>query len=384
MNQRLFLLILLMVMIPGFGYSQDWLEFSGYGSEFPIYQRLNETLARLSRSKQDQFANVGRIRLRPRATLWSGAFFSLEYEIISAYIESPVNIFTSGDKSRRQIVDLTWNPISTPNHSLVHFVDRLFVRQSLGAIEITLGRQRISWGSGRFWNPTDLFNPLNPTVFSKIEKDGIDGLLVKLFLGSFSDLSVVYNPEDNLKNGNVGARIRSNISEFDLSVVGGRFDDRMIVGGDFAGNFFDAGIRGEILVASSRNRDRPEFLKYVFGLDHQFTPDVYALFEFHFNGEGKSETQQYEMSRLLAGEVLNVGRQYLLLQSIILVHPLVSLSVVSLSNIGDRSGMLGGSVTYAWTNECTVGMGGQLFYGNDLTEYWYYPKTLYVRADLFF
>lgn len=284
---RRFLLLPFLVVVPcGIGYSQNWLAFSGYGTEFPIYQQLNESLARLTKYKRDQFANVSRIRLRPRADLWSGAFLSLEYEINSTYVESPINLYTASNRSRRQLVDLTWNPISTPNHTLFHFIDRLFVRQNLGAFEITLGRQRISWGSGRFWNPTDVFNPLNPTVFSKIEKDGIDGLLVKIFLGSFSDLSLVYNSEEELGKGNIGARIRTNISEFDLSAVGGVFDERIIVGGDFAGNFFEAGIRGEILFSTSRAEPGSSFVKYVIGMDHQFTPDVYGLVEFHFNGEG--------------------------------------------------------------------------------------------------
>jgi len=384
MIPRFLLAFVLHAALAGAGYSQEWFEFSGYAMDFPVYQQLNNDLARLANTNRDQFANVGRVRLRPRAELWTGGFLSIEYEINSVYFETPVNLHTTSEKSRRQLIDLTWNPVSAPNHSLVHFVDRLFIRQSLGILEMTLGRQRVSWGTGRFWNPTDLFNPIGPTVFSKIEKDGIDGLLVKCFLGSLSDLSFVYNPEETLGKGNLGARIRTNVAEFDVSVVGGKFDERMVVGGDFAGNFFDAGIRGEFLISSSNDHPEWNFTKYVFGLDHQFTSDLYGLVEFHFNGAGKSETSRYELNRLLNGEIISLGRSYILFQSMVLVHPLVSLSVISLSNVRDQSGMVGGTVSYAWSNEFTVALGGQLFYGDNLSEFWYHPKTLYLRADIYF
>ena len=50
---------------------------------------------------------------------------------------------------------------------------------------------------------------------------------------------------EKLNNSNGGFRFRTNYSEYDLSLIGGYFDKRIVIGGDFAGNLFEAGVRGE-------------------------------------------------------------------------------------------------------------------------------------------
>ena len=358
--------------------------FSGYIVDFPAYQQSKDLVARFFGVERDQFVNVTRLRLRPALSLWRDAQLSVEYEISALYHSTPVLFQVQSEENSRQIADWTWKPIDEKRFTALHYVDRLHFKQGFGFGDLTIGRQRIAWGTGRVWNPTDLFNPINPASFAKIEKDGVDAALVKFHLGSFTDLSLVVNPQRGWNTSNAGFRFRTNVSEFDLSVVGGRFDKRVIVGGDFAGNLFDAGVRGEGILSAVPDNLDSNYVKLILGVDYQFTSRLYGLVEYHFNGEGAKNKFQYDLFRLARGEIINVGRNYLTAQASYLVHPLLNTTVSWTRNLDDRSQFVALVATYSAADEISLTLGGQLFLGDDFTEYWYYPNAVYIKADVFF
>jgi hypothetical protein len=364
--------------------AQGNLQWSGYVVNLPMYEHVNQTLATLGSTDQRQWFDLTRVRLRPMLNLPMGSFVSLEYEISALYHGSPLQFPESGGLRNRQVVDLTWQPVNTSRLSVLHFVDRLFLRSISNWTDITLGRQRISWGTGRVWNPTDLFNPLNPTVFSKIEKDGVDAATLKVFLGAFSDATIVANPENHFRQANYGFRARTNVEEFDLSLMGGRFDDRLVLGGDFAGNLFEAGIRGEGIISASRHDLKSSFVKFILGADNQFTPELYALVEYLFNGQGTSDRSRYAIREVFGGTLLNVGRHYLAVSANYLLDPLLTATVSSTTSLTDGSGYMYALLSYSWTEALTVAVGGEYFHGDAFDEYWYYPDAVFLRGDVFF
>jgi hypothetical protein len=132
--------------------------------------------------------------------------------------------------TRRQLFDLTWEIASGDHYVLMHTIDRIYLRYGFAAGEAVAGRQRIDWGTGRIWNPTDLFHPINPADFSRIEKTGTDALSFKIYLGQFDDVNLVIQPQDRLDDTNAGLRLRTHAGEYDLAVVGGYFDRRRLRG----------------------------------------------------------------------------------------------------------------------------------------------------------
>jgi hypothetical protein len=289
----------------------------------------------------------------------------------------------AGRLAEGQVVDLTWNPVNRQKLTVLHTIDRLYLRQWFGLGDLTLGRQRIAWGTGRIWNPTDLFNPLNPVTFAKIEKDGVDAAVLKMHLASLTDFTIVVNPENDWRATNIGVRFRTNVAEFDLSSMLGEFRKRVILGGDFAGNFFDAGLRGEGIYVFPRD-NRQAFIRFILGADYQFNPDLYGLVEYQYNGEGAETRAAYDLIALAEGRIQNVARNYAVVQGSYLLHPLVTASLSYTRNVDDASGFAGIVVSYAATSEFAVALGAQIFVGEELTEYWYYPATVYLKADVFF
>ena len=173
--------------------------FSGYVVNLPIYQQSNENLSNLFGFKKDMIFDLTRVRLRPVLDLWENARINAEYEISALYFNSTGNfLIVPNEKTNRQLFNLTWNPVDEKNYSVVHFIDRLSFKQSFTNGSVEIGRQRISWGTGRVWNPTDLFNPINPAAYYKIEKDGADAVSFKYAFGNFTDLNLVFNPLEKI------------------------------------------------------------------------------------------------------------------------------------------------------------------------------------------
>jgi hypothetical protein len=370
---------ILAVLLVGFEsvWSQYEASVSGYVMEIPAYQGARWPIA-------EQFLNLARLRVRPRVALWSNAGLTLEYELSSLYHSTPAPVGAAQEESNRQIVPLRWSVIDESRHNLIHYIDRLHFDQTFGDWDLVVGRQRIAWGTGRVWNPTDLFNPLNPTNYGKIEKDGVDAAVVRFHPGSFTGISVVLNPQHDWETMNAGLRYRTNFSEFDVSVMGGVFDDRVVLGGDFAGNFLNAGVRGEGIVSAASDQLDSGFTKLILGIDYQFTSKLYGLLEYHFNGEGTTVVDRYDITRLAKGLIVNVGKNYWTAQVSYLVHPLVNTLFSYTRNLDDKSLFLGIGISYSAADEAGVTIGGQLFSGETMSEYGRYPNSLYVKAEFFF
>jgi hypothetical protein len=212
----------------------------------------------------------------------------------------------------------------------------------------------------------------------------VDAATVKIHLGDFTDLSLVANPQRGWKKSNAGFRFRTNFSEFDVSMMGGTFDDRGVLGADFAGNLLNAGIRGEGIVSARIGQPDSSYVKLAMGIDYQFTPEIYALLEYHLNGMGAIEKSRYDLRRLATGEIINVGRNYVALQASIVVHPLISTIVSFTQNLDDQSKFCAFAVSYSASNDVSLSLGGQMFVGEEYSEYWWYPNSLYLKAEYFF
>ncbi|MGD8779974.1 MAG: hypothetical protein PVH88_13550 [Ignavibacteria bacterium] len=360
-------------------------DFSGYVNNFSIYQKYNKTLSGQFKIDDSQFLNLSRARLRPVVYLTDNLRINIEYEILSLYNSSSGDLFqTVPQKSSRQLFDWTWTPVNEANFSISHFIDRLYLKYAFKNGNVTIGRQRVSWGTGRIWNPTDLFNPINPATFFKIEKDGADIIAFKYFLGNFTDLHLVFNPDEKIGSSNFGGRFRSNIGEYDFSFMGGSFDERIVTGADFAGNLFGAGIRGEGIFSADDDNFDDNFIKYILGIDAQVSRKLYLMLEYQFNGEGKTNKVDYELNRLFSGEIINLSKSYLHFNSSYQYHPLLTITFSSNTNLNDGSGYLSLVGDYSAAENFYINLGSQFFYGSELSEYWYYSTSIYLQGEYYF
>lgn len=360
------------------------LDFSGYVMELPAYEQLQPALAQLSNISTSQAADLLRLRLRPTLRFGDNTKVGLEYEIDGLYYTENTLLNYESSTPLRQAVSLHWQPVSQKHLTISHYVDRLYLDQDFSFGKLIIGRQRISWGTGRVWNPTDIFNPINPANFGKIEKDGSDAASMKFDLGQLTDLQFVYNAEYHFKYSDYAARFHTNILEYDFSLVSGFVDKRLVNGGDFAGDIGGAGIRGEALVSSDVLNHTGYFVKWILGTDYQFTDKLYGLIEYYHNGQGSLDKTDYDLTGLYEGRILNLAKDYLDVTGTYQLHPLVSIALSANSNFNDGSGFLSGTITYSASDNTSLALGTLYTYGETKSEYWYYPQAYYLKVEAFF
>jgi hypothetical protein len=162
---KIFCFILTTSILCSISFSQAKIDFDGYVVNVPAYLRLNDLQASFQNVDQNYWIDVTRLRLRPTINLSETGYIALEYEAATTYQSGILKLLAPSSGNRRQLFDLSCDILKNDRWNVLQSIDRLYYRQQVVAFDISIGRQRIAWGSGRIWNPTDLFNPLNPTTF---------------------------------------------------------------------------------------------------------------------------------------------------------------------------------------------------------------------------
>jgi len=369
-------------------YSQYDFNCSGYIFTIPTYQNLGDSPNYFFPAKQinrNQYSIFTKIRLRPVFELWDDARLeaATETRINIAQLTNP--FVTTNSIYSRQAIDMTWNLYENGDFKVDEYIDRLFFKQTFGDFELTLGRQRINWGVGRVWQPTDRFHPINPANYVKIEKTGADALSFKYFFGLLTDAEIVVNFKENIKNYNYGLRVRTNFSPFTTSLILGYFDNEPNAGFDLSGNIAGAGIRTEGIYAYNKEHPDSSYMRFIIGIDNQFNSKIYALIEFQYNGEGTTCKYRYDFMKIITGKMMNTGVYYLAETLNYQIHPLLILSINLMQNINDGSGYISPFVMWSALENLSINAGGMFAYSNIRSEFWYYPKTsVYLTAQFFF
>jgi hypothetical protein len=251
-----------------------------------------------------------------------------------------------------------------------------------GDTDVRFGRQRITWGTGRFWSPLDLLNPYSPTQLEREERVGVDALLVEQKLGPLSRVSAVYAPSHDSGNASTAVRGHANYSGVDLSAVGGKFRRDHVYGIDLAGQVGTAGVCGELMHA------RPEtgsaYERAVVGADYAFANTLTLSAELYYNGAGASEKRDYDFSALFAGRIQNVGRRYVGVYAGYELTPLLKSNNYLVSNLGDSSWYFSPSLVYSIRTNVDLAGGVQFFRGAGDSEYGRFNDLYYVQAQWFF
>lgn len=176
---------------------------------------------------------------------------------------------------------------SRGRHQWLHRLYRGWLGFDTGRLAVSMGRQRIAWGSGRLWNPTDRFNPIDPTAVEPDEKTGVDSVMGEYRYSGFGAVQLVAAPgrAGRHVSRKLAARWRDTFGETDLSMLVGRFGDQIALGVDATTNLWDGGLRGELMHARSRGA---AYTQLAAGYDYTLTNEVfpeglYLLAEYFFN-----------------------------------------------------------------------------------------------------
>ncbi len=327
--------------------------------------------------------DLNRLRLeaRGRPADWFG--FEVQYDnevLLGNYLDTAQ--FAQLKTARPATYwDMQSNYVDNKSLLMRHRIHRGFVSLNTAAADAFLGRQRIAWGSGRMWNPTDLFNPYNPAQLERDERTGVDAVLLEKNFSALSRLSLAYAPQNNAPSSRA-VRYRTNFAKTDLALMVGEFRDARVVGVEFAGRIGDAGVYGE--AARTRQVAAGAFIRSVLGAEYAFENTLTIGAEYYWNGEGTTQRSGYDFMRMYAGQIQNVAKHYTGAHLRYDVTPLLRSENYLILNHDDASRFFAPSLVYSLASNWDAATGVQLFSGEADSEYGRFHNVYYMYLQRFF
>jgi len=263
------------------------------------------------------------------------------------------------------------------------YVDRLYLKFPVLSLDVILGKQRIAWGSGVIFRPTDNFNRPNPLSLSG-RKEGVNALLAKLFVGDLSALDFAISPGDvlqsdddeikpeYLKYSKFASRFTFNKFNTDVA-LSYQYDgaaQNHIYGLDMKGDAV-LGYHLETVFVNSRDESVENMESYwrsVLGLDYSFQGKWFLLGEYLFNGSGKAEESELEESSFSLLEGFEY-KHYLYYQVSYQYDILLRANAFILWNMVDKSLILSPGISYSLFQNTNLDVTCQIFLGDDTDEY---------------
>lgn len=285
---------------------------------------------------------------------------------------------------------------------------------------LTVGRQRISWGTALFWNPTDVFNPTSPLQIEPDEKVGVDAINLEIPLGGLTlanlvvssskkyvvptpaellamgltpeelarlasqppDLGLLASVLDEEKTSAVAGRFRTTVGTYDLSLIGGEFDENRFIGANWSGYIKDAGFRGEFTYTFSE--DLPDYFRFVTGVDYAFSNTLYFVAEYFYNGQAEKFSDAEVLDAQLAGELVTLNPHFLNFGTTYDLTPLLKLQLYGIWDMKGEGVFVNPEVYYSARANLDVRVGAQLFTGNRGSDFADTGNIYYVKLEWFF
>ncbi|VCJ27910.1 hypothetical protein [Burkholderia pseudomallei] len=356
----------------------EGLKFSGY------YKNLLEDSETVAPSGQHYVLDINRVRLELKGNLMPHVAVDVEYDnelLLGSYLRT-TQFALQQQMEADQYLDLDGAYLKGHSYYGVQSLYRGSVTFSAANTDVRIGRQRIAWGTGRFWSPLDLLNPFNPTAIERDERLGVDAVLVEQKLGPLSRVSAVYAPAHGGADSSLALNWHSNAFGADYSVIGGRFGDEQVAGVDIATQIGTAGVRGEFTL--NRATTGGSYQRALVGLDYAFANTLTLTAELYYNGAGTTNPAAYDFTSLFTGKIQSVAKHYLGGYAGYEITPLLKIQGYVVLNLDDGSRFISPVLTYSIRTNLDWAIGAQFFMGSPSSEYGHFHNVYYTQVQWFF
>jgi len=263
-----------------------------------------------------------------------------------------------------------------------HRLYRGWVNWDNGDVQVKLGRQRIAWGSGRMWNPTDRFNPVDPTALEGDQKIGVDSALGEWRYRPSGAVQLVAAPGRGAHavSRKTAMRVRDTFGEADISLLAGRMGSEQVAGADFAANVLDGGLHGEMLRARPSGASAYTQLSAGYEytvLNAAFPEGLYLLGEYFFNGAAGRVNGANERLNSTVKHLAGLSAGYDL-------TPLLRLEASTILDVVKGSSFVAPKLTCSLARNLELSVFGYIFAGPAGSEFGARTNLYVAQFDAYF
>lgn len=273
-----------------------------------------------------------------------------------------------------------------PNGVFYTNIDRLFAAFEMGKFNARIGRQRINWGINMVWQPNDIFNTFNYLNFNYPERPGSDAIRVQYYTGYTSSLDVAYKIDHN-ERSTYAARYAFNHWNYDWQVMGGVMNEEYYVAGlGWSGDIKGAGFSGEASYYAPMVDDTAfkETLLATISFNYTFSNSLYLHTSFLYNSQGTTDKAGrgfFSMMTNITALDYTLSMGQIFAQVSYPLTPLIQLDMSGIVNPFDGSFYLGPSVNFSLTEDVSLFLIAQTFFGERGSEYGDYGQMYFARIS---
>ena len=357
-----------------------------------------------------QTGGLGLTSLRVTADGKPAQWFAYELHGVEDVLTAPAAIpgvgFVEPESERYRLAPLSSTWLEEGQVTARFWCDRAWVKYRLPGFDLTLGRQAVTFGKARFWNPLDVFLPFDPRQFDREYKLGVDALRVDVPLGEASGLTLVATPgrvdggypyRRSWYGSAVLGRGYTNLEGWDLTAQGGKVYGGYQLGGGFAGTLGPVELRGEaaefLAIDDPREpTDLGDHLLGVIGVGRLFDSSLNLQAEYLFNGAGSDHLNE-AARRVAAGRAWQMSRHVLAAMVAYDFLPILNGSFATLVSLSDGSCAFLPGLRYSVSDESDLlvgvllGVGRRPRPGPPVTlrsEFGSYPDFYYLLYRVYF
>lgn len=343
-------------------------------------------------SPSDNYKTLSGNRLRLDAE-WQGPNQNVDFKLISdnelltgSLLASQKNALNA-QLPKNELINLRWTLDEKEDLIWRHLFYRAYAKAKFKNLDAIAGRQRIAWGQGRIWNPTDVINPYNPLSVEREERPGSDALDLKWNFDSLSFVEAAYVParkwdwDQTLLLG----KLHWNFAQMDWELTGGKRDEERIAGFGHAAQIFDGSLRSEMSYNfnSSMRRD---FLRAVLSYDYSFSfaHPLYLLGEFYYNGIGERNSKNYIQVKLKPNDQQFTGKDYWGSGLTYEFSALWKGECYAIANLDDGSAFAAPKIIWQPFTDFELAAGYQAFIGAERSEFGPVKDIAFLQLQWFF
>jgi hypothetical protein len=324
-----------------------------------------------------------------------------------------VQIASTGVAPRAaQLVDLGWEAFDgeSSTFTLLGRTDRLLVKASTPGLDVTVGRQPVSFGSGLFFTPLDLVNPFTPATIDSEYKPGVDAVRVDAYKGAGASATAVVtwadqplgsdDPEQGLRRINAALTGQATVGVTDIGLFAGAIQGDGVFGATVISSVGPVGLHGDVALTLPRDGDVEDpFVRAVIGVDGLPHWRLSIAGELYVQTNGSTDPADLlttlQGERYTRGELWLGGVAYAGVSANLEVTPLVHVGAATFVNLTDPSLLIAPSVNWSVAGNAVVAAGGYIGVGERpgalsepglgvKSEFGLYPGVGFVQVRTYF
>ncbi len=296
-------------------------------------------------------------------------------------------------RNTHDIANLDARPWSTASSVGYGEVDRLWIESMSGPWQITVGRQRIAWGTNLVWNIIDLFNPQNVLDFDYEERPGVDAVRLQCYTSPVTKIEAAVKPGTTGQTTMVAGKLTGNRWDYDFHLMAAANNGRWIGGAAWAGDLWGAGFRGEVTITGINDDLRRAVqidssitgvVSAALSFDYTFPSSLYLHAEGLYNELGRTRDAAAFRAQSLLMNMRSPARWSAYGEIARDISPLVRASIFAIANPTDGSFVVAPTATWSVVTNLDAMFIALLFGGTEGTEFGKLGETGSVRVKFSF